>query len=140
MVRRCSLLVRTRTTEDANQFGRASAVVADGNDIAQCTPLILSDRLEDIDEIISSATTGKHDNAFGPGRDVVHGRGGCSRREEGFKRHDDDSRLREQTRPPMGRNYLLYYRIITFLTSVLKHGNGDMCSFLRTEKELGKES
>jgi hypothetical protein len=59
------LMSHTWTAEDAYELRGASAVVADRDHVAQRTPLIFSHGIEDIDEIIRSASPREDDNAFG---------------------------------------------------------------------------
>jgi hypothetical protein len=67
----CSL---TWTAKDADQFRGASAVVTDRNYVAEWAPLVFSHSLEDVDQIVCSASTGEDNNTFGFDR-AIGGRG-----------------------------------------------------------------
>jgi hypothetical protein len=60
-----SIIVRTWPAEDAYQLRRASAIITDRDDIAQGALLVFSQRLKDINQVVGSAATGEHDDAFG---------------------------------------------------------------------------
>lgn len=60
---------RTRPAENADQLRRAPAVVADGDDVAEGAPALLTDALEDIDEAVGrGAAAENHDARLPPRR------------------------------------------------------------------------
>jgi hypothetical protein len=58
-------VVRTWPAEDAYQLRRASAIITNRDDVAQRALLVFSHSLEDVNQIVSSAATREHDDAFG---------------------------------------------------------------------------
>jgi len=55
--------LRTGPSKHSYQFRRTTAIVADGDDVAQWAFLVLSHGFEDINKVIGSAPAGKDDDA-----------------------------------------------------------------------------
>jgi hypothetical protein len=54
-----SHITNSRTTKDADQLRRGTSIVTDGNDIAQWTFLTFANRIENVYQVIGSASPGK---------------------------------------------------------------------------------
>lgn len=63
---------RTWSTKHPDELGRASAIVAYWDYIAQRTLFVFPHRLEDVDEVICSAAAGKNNDSFGLEVAVAH--------------------------------------------------------------------
>ena len=60
--------MRTRAPENADQLRRASAIVADWDDVAETAPALLADALEDVDEAIGRGSAAEDYDARLPPR------------------------------------------------------------------------